>query len=526
MEEGRGHSVTGLQLSFFTAPAVFLGLLLIKILAARISKRLPPGPTPWPVVGNLPLLGTLPHVSFAKLAERYGPLMGMRIGSVNCLIVSSAKYAEEVLKTNDRIWAARPRTSASELLLYGNSDISSMSYGHRWRYARRIFTLEVLTNKKLAEFQKSRRRIVLGTLNTMLDECKGGRAVRVDLVLRKMIMTVVSKMLMNKADLSAKVEALKDSDDFQDNIKDFFVLLGVFNIGDYIPWLNGFDLQGYNKRMRIAAKKIDEFLQGIIDDHLERHKLRKQSGANDEDYVQDLVDVMLTRPTDDDGRKLTLEEIKGIIENVLFAGTDTSADTVEWALSQLIRNPRVLQKLQEELDSKVGRERLVEESDVPNLPYLQAVVKETFRLHTVAPLLAPHESADACTIGGYEIPAKTRLFVNLYVIHRDPERWEKPLDFYPERFLEQDKDVNGTDFDLLPFGTGRRMCPGKNFGSLSVHWILAVLIHACEWSLPGEQRIEDLDMREKFGLTIGRKTPLAAVAVRRLAEKVIGNTAS
>ncbi|KAL3691469.1 hypothetical protein R1sor_005120 [Riccia sorocarpa] len=525
MEEGHGHSVTG-QLSFFTAAAVLLGFLLIKIRAARISKRLPPGPTPWPVVGNLPLLGTLPHVCFAKLAERYGPLMTMRIGSVNCLIVSSAKYAEEVLKTNDRIWATRPRTSAGELLLYGSSDISSMPYGQRWRYARRIFTLEVLTNKKLAEFQKSRQRIVRRTLNTMLDECAGGGAVRVDLVLSKMIMTVVSNMLMNKGSLSAKAEAVKDSDDFQQSIKDLFELLGVFNIGDYIPWLNGFDLQGYNKRMRVTAKKIDEFLQGIIDDHLERHKLRKQTGANEEDYVQDLVDVMLTRPTDDDGQTLTREEIKGIMENVLFAGTDTSADTVEWALSELIRNPRVLQKVQEELDSKVGRERLVEESDIPNLPYLQAVVKETFRLHTVAPLLVPHESTEPCTIGGYEIPAKTRLFVNLHVIHRDPERWEKPLDFYPERFLKQDKDVNGTDFDLLPFGTGRRMCPGKNLGLLSVHWILAVLLQACEWALPGEQRIEDLDMSEKFGLTIGRKTPLTAVAVRRLADEVIGNTAN
>ncbi|KAL3676217.1 hypothetical protein R1sor_026165 [Riccia sorocarpa] len=521
MEEGRGHSVT-VQVLFFTAAAVFIGFLLIKKL--RVSKRLPPGPTPWPLVGNLLLLGTLPHVSFAELAERYGPLMSMRIGSVNCLIVSSAKYAEEVLKTNDRTWASRPITSQNELLNYGSSDMSSMPYGHRWRYARKIFTLEVLTNKRLADFQSSRRLIVLRALNTMLDECSGGRAVRVDLVLRKMIMSIVSKMLMNKGTLSDRAEALKDSDDFQETIKELFELEGVFNLGDYIPWLDRFDLQGYKKKMRITAKKTDEFLQGIIDDHLERHKLHKETGEKDEDYVQDMVDVMLTRPRDADGT-LTLNEIKGMMMNVLFAGTDTSADTIEWALSELIRNPRILQKAQEELDSKVGRERLVEEDDVPNLPYLQAVVKETFRLHAVAPLLIPHESTEASTIGGYEIPVKTRLFVNQFVIHRDPERWEKPLDFYPERFLKQDKDLNGTDFDLLPFGSGRRMCPGKNLGLLSVHWILAVLLHACEWSLPGEQKIEDLDMIESPGLTIGRKTPLEAVAVRRLAE-VIGHTAN
>ncbi|KAL3691456.1 hypothetical protein R1sor_005107 [Riccia sorocarpa] len=530
MKVGHGLSVGVLQASFFTLAAIFIGLFLIRklILRSRILKRLPPGPTPWPVIGNLPLLGALPHVNLAKLAERYGPLMSMRIGSINFLVASSAKYAEEFLKTNDRIWASRVRTSASELLLYGSNDISSIPSGPRWRYARKIFTLELLTNKRLSDFQKSRRRVVVSSLNAMLDQCAGGRAVRVDLVVSKMIVTIVSKMLMNEGNLSARAEAVKDSDEFQELMKDWFELLGVFNLGDYIPWLDRFDLQGYKKRMRIIAKKIDDFLQGIIDDHLEMHKLRKQTGEKEEDYVQDfdMVDVLLTSRRDADGQTLTLNEIKGIMENVIFGGTDTSASTIEWALSALIRNPRVLQKAQEELDATVGKERLVEESDLPNLPYLQAVVKETFRLHTVVPLLAPHVSTEACTVDGYEIPAKTRLFVNLYAIHRDPEVWENPLDFYPERFLKQDKDLNGLDFDFLPFGSGRRMCPGKNLGLLFVHSILAVLIHGCEWRLPGEQRIEALDMRERFGLSLAKEKPLEVVALPRLARHIIGNDAS
>ncbi|KAL3691477.1 hypothetical protein R1sor_005128 [Riccia sorocarpa] len=168
----------------------------------------------------------------------------MRLRSINVLIVSSAKYAEEVPKTNDRVWASRPRTSQNVLLLYGSSDISSSPYGHRWRYARKIFTLELLTSKRLADFQESRRMIVLRALNSMLDECAGGRAVRVDLVLRKMLMTIVIKMVMNNGGLSARVEAFKDSDDFQQTIRDMIELLGVFNVGDYIAWLDRFDLRG------------------------------------------------------------------------------------------------------------------------------------------------------------------------------------------------------------------------------------------------------------------------------------------
>ncbi|KAL2622455.1 hypothetical protein R1flu_002660 [Riccia fluitans] len=453
MEEGNGYSATVVQASLMTVAAVFVGLLLIRKLKAR--KRLPPGPTPWPVVGNLPLLGPLPHWSLAELAKQYGPLMSMRLGSINYIIVSSSKYAEEVLKTNDIVWASRPRMSQGDLLCFGSNDIAYSPYGPRWRYARKVFTLELLTTKRLADFQKSRRKEVLSALNAVVDECAGGRAVRMDLVLGKMIMTLVSRMLLNEGKLGAQTEALKDSDDFQEVVKELFELLGVFNLGDYIPWLDRFDLQVYKKRMRIAAQKIDGFLQGIIDDHIENHKL--QTSENQE-YVQDIVDVLLTRPRDADGQNLTHVEMNGIMEDVMFGGTDTSTNTIEWALSELIRNPQVLQRAQEELDFTVGRERIVDESDIPNLPYLKAVVKETFRLHPVAPLLVPHESTDVCKVGGYAIPAKTRLFVNLHAIHKDPEVWKRPLDFFPERFLTQD---NGTDFDLLPFGSGRRCARGR-----------------------------------------------------------------
>jgi len=189
---------------------------------------------------------------------------------------------------------------------------------------------------------------------------------------------------------------------------------------------------------------------------------------------------------------------------------------VEWALVELIRHPNVLKKVQDELDDVVGQERVVDENDIPRLKYLQAVLKETFRLHPPTPLLMPHESREACEIGGYHIPAKTPIFVNVWAVHRHPSAYENPFDFNPERFVENLIDVKGMDFQLLPFGSGRRMCPGLNYGLLMVQIELAKLLHCFMWTLPKGQNPQDIDMGEIFGVSIPKKIPLQVVANVRL----------
>lgn len=206
-----------------------------------------------------------------------------------------------------------------------------------------------------------------------------------------------------------------------------------------------------------------------------------------------------------------------------LGATDTTVVAVEWLMTELLRNPSVMTKAQAELDHVVGRDRMVQESDVQNLPNLQAILKETFRLHPPGPLLIPHESIDDAKAFAYDIPATTRMFVNIWAIGRDPTLWKEPLVFNPERFLQGDlaqMDVRGLDFELLPFGSGRRMCPAMPCAMNVAQFNAASLLHAFQWSLPDQMDPKDLDMTEAFGLTLPEAIPLQAVDKPRLEQRL------
>ena len=194
------------------------------------------------------------------------------------------------------------------------------------------------------------------------------------------------------------------------------------------------------------------------------------------------------------------------MQALILAATDTTTVTLTWALSLLLNNREALKKAKQELDIQVGRERQVKESDVKNLEYLQAILKETMRLYPAGPLLVPHESLEDCTLAGYNIPIGTRLLVNVPKLHRDPSVWVNPTEFRPERFLttHKDVDVKGQHFELIPFGSGRRMCPGISFALQVTLLTLATLLHSFEIATPSN---EPVDMTEKVGLTNLKDTP-------------------
>lgn len=194
------------------------------------------------------------------------------------------------------------------------------------------------------------------------------------------------------------------------------------------------------------------------------------------------------------------------------AGTDTSFITLDWAMTELITNPRVLRKAQAEVRTSVGERRVVLETDLQNLHYMKAIIKETFRLHPAAPVLLPRESMQDVVIDGYEIPAKTRIFVNAWAIGRDPEVWESPDEFKPERFMGSSIDYKGQDFELIPFGAGRRICPGISFAIATIEIALAQILYSFDWELPPGIVAKDLDMTEVFGITMHRKDKLVVVA--------------
>ncbi|KAL3691457.1 hypothetical protein R1sor_005108 [Riccia sorocarpa] len=327
-------------------------------------------------------------------------------------------------------------------------------------------------------------------------------------------------MMMNEGGLSQRANALIN-DQFLEKMDEVFFLLGAFYIGDYIPWLGGFDPQGLKKRIDDTFKVCDALWQTIIDDHkmkLEAASKAQSEGTSAPDTFQDIVDVLLTR-SGDSGQHMEDTRIKALLHDMFFGGTEPIYVAIEWALSELVLNPHILEKAQAEIDTVVGRNRLVEESDLPDLPYLDAIVKETFRLHP--PPFLIHLSSEDSEIQGFKIPTKTMLLVNVYAIHRDPEVYEKPSEFCPERFMVgSPKDVYGTHFDLLPFGSGRRGCPGKSLGLLLVVYTLAVFIQTCSFRLPGNMKPEDLDMEERYGTSTPRRTHLDIVLVPRLPKGV------
>lgn len=200
---------------------------------------------------------------------------------------------------------------------------------------------------------------------------------------------------------------------------------------------------------------------------------------------------------------------------MITGGTESSAITVEWAMTELLRNPDIMDKAVEELDRVIGKEKWVQEEDLKNLPYICAIIKETLRLHPPGPFLVPHMSREHVNINGYDIPKDTLIFVNTYTIQRDAKVYDRPEEFQPDRFIGKNIDIKGSHFELLPFGSGRRMCPGYNLGIKVICSSLANLLQGYTWKLPKDMKPEDLDMEEKFGISIPKKSPLIACAEPR-----------
>lgn len=206
------------------------------------------------------------------------------------------------------------------------------------------------------------------------------------------------------------------------------------------------------------------------------------------------------------------------MQDMVVGGTDTSSNTIEFAMAELMNKPQIMKKAQQELDSVVGQGNTVEESHLHKLHYLNAIMKENFRLHPALPLLVPHSPSESCLIGGYHVPKGARVFVNVWAIHRDPSVWDNPLEFRPERFLDGKLDFSGNDFTYFPFGSGRRICAGIAMADRVVMFSLASLLHSFNWKLPAGQK---LDLEEKFGIVLKKKLPLIAVPVPRLSEPLL-----
>ncbi|CAN1149482.1 Cytochrome P450 71D10 [Linum perenne] len=492
--------------------AVVLPVLLFILMLLRTSsssyskskqKQHPPGPWKLPIIGNIHQLlsgGALPHHCFRDLAKRYGPLMHLQLGETSNVIVSSPEIAKEIMKTHDANFSNRPYHLQADIISYNMADLVFAPYGNFWRQLRKVCVLELLSPSRVKSFRSIREEenynLVRGIVSSSAGAA-GGSLNNTIINLSKMIFantyTIVARAVFGKV--------CQDQEDFLPYCQQLIEIAGGFSISDLFPSVKLLQkITGIGPQMERLHLEVDKVLERILDEH------KSRAGKSE---ATDLVDVLLQLQQQHDlGFSLTTNNIKAVILDIFLAGSETASTTVEWAMSQLLRNPIVMQKAQAEVRRVFAKKGKVDEDGLDELDYLKLIIKETLRLNPPVPLLLPRESNEPCDIQGYLIPGKTKVMVNVWAMGRDPSYWVDPEDFKPERFINSAIDFKGTNYEYLPFGAGRRMCPGITFAVPNVELPLANLLFHFNWELPDGANPLLLDMTESFGATVRRKNDL------------------
>ncbi|XP_009770873.1 cytochrome P450 71AU50-like [Nicotiana tabacum] len=487
---------------------VVLFFLLLQQLQKKFSnkkKKLPPGPRGLPLLGNLHMVGENLHQDLYKIAKKYGPIMTIRFGLVPVIVASSPHAAEQFLKNHDLVFASRPYNEVPQYMFYERRNLVSAKYGPYWRNMRKLCTLQLLSNAKIHQFQPMRKQELGILVNFLKQAASEGTVIDLSAKVASLSANMSCLMIFGKKYMD---EDLGDKG-FKALIQDILHIAALPNFAEFFPFLRVLDLQGFARRMKELAKLFDEFLERVIDEHVQSTEEQKQA----KDMVDTLMDIMQSKEAE---FEFDRRHIKAILLDLLIASMDTSSTTIEWILTELLRHPEVMKKLQNELEQVVGKNRMVEESDLKNLQYLDMVIKEGCRLHPVAPLLLPHESIEDCTVDGFHLPKGSRLLLNVWAIGRDSDTWLEPEKFKPERFQGSNVDLRGRNYELLPFGSGRRGCPGLQLGLTVVRLVVAQLVHCFDWELPNGMLPKDIDMTEKFGLVTARAQNLMAIPTYRL----------
>ncbi|XP_020699881.1 isoflavone 2'-hydroxylase-like [Dendrobium catenatum] len=491
---------------------LFVPLLFFFLLSAlrRRQKYSPPSPPSLPLLGHLHLLNKPLHQSLASLSARHGHILSLRFGSRPVILVSSASAAESCFSKNDAIFANRPRFLAGKHLGYNYSTLAWASYGPHWRNLRRITTVEIFSPSRLHSISDLIFQEVAAMVKALAEAARTGGVIEMRPRLFELNLNLMMKIVAGKKFNQTEV--------FRQIVRETFELSGATNFGDFIPLLRLFDYKGLEKKLIRLQGRRNSFLQELIDERRrdsaysfdnEAERDREEKGRKC--LIDSLLSLQKTSP-----EQYSDEIIKGIVVVLLSAGTDTSALTTEWALALLLRNPTALSKTRAELDRHIGNNRLINEADLPNLPYLRCVIKETLRLHPVVPLIPARESSEDCAVEGFHVPKGAMLLVNAWAIHRDPSLWEEPENFKPERWEgeEEEGEMSRKQGKVLSFGMGRRGCPGEGLGLRSVGLALGALVQCFEWDSDGGGGGE-VDLTEGSGLTMPMATPLTAFCKKR-----------
>ncbi|KAJ1293505.1 hypothetical protein BS78_01G073400 [Paspalum vaginatum] len=473
------------------------------------ARRLPPSPPAFPFIGHLYLVKPPLHSTLTRLAAQYGPVFSLRMGSRLAVIVSSPEGAKECLTDNDLVFANRPLFPSVRLVSYNGTMLGMSSYGAHWRNLRRVAAIQLLSAHRVACMTpviSAEVRAMVRRMDHVAAAAPGGAA-RLQLKRRlfelslSVLMETIARTKTSRTEANSDTDMSPEAEEFKQLLDEIIPHIGRANRWDYLPALAWFDTSGVKNKIIDAVNRRDAFLRRLID----ANRKRLEDGLDSED--RSMIAVLLSRQKTEP-EFYTDTMITALCSNLFSAGTETTSSTTEWAMSLLLNHPEELKKAQAEIDAVVGTSRLVTADDVSRLPYLQCVINETLRLYPPAPLLLPHESSADCKVGGYDVPKGTMLLVNVYDIQRDPTVWEDAGKFKPQRF----EDGKADEKLMMPFGMGRRKCPGDTLALRTIGLVLSTLLQCFEWD-----RVDgaEIDMTEGGGLTMPRAVPLEAICKPR-----------
>ncbi|EEF48742.1 premnaspirodiene oxygenase isoform X1 [Ricinus communis] len=484
---------------------VLLSFVLFILMILRIWKKSNPPPGPWklPLLGNIHQLagGALPHHRLRDLAKTYGPVMSIQLGQISAVVISSVQGAKEVLKTQGEVFAERPLIIAAKIVLYNRKDIVFGSYGDHWRQMRKICTLELLSAKRVQSFRSVREEEVSEFVRFL--QSKAGTPVNLTKTL-----FALTNSIMARTSIGKKCEKQETFSSVIDGVTE---VSGGFTVADVFPSLGFLHvITGMKSRLERLHRVADQIFEDIIAEHKATRALSKN---DDPKEAANLLDVLLDLQEHGNLQvPLTNDSIKAAILEMFGAGSDTSSKTTEWAMSELMRNPTEMRKAQEEVRRVFGETGKVDETRLHELKFLKLVVKETLRLHPAIALI-PRECRERTKVDGYDIKPTARVLVNVWAIGRDPNVWSEPERFHPERFVNSSVDFKGTDFELLPFGAGKRICPGILVGITNLELVLAHLLYHFDWKFVDGVTSDSFDMREGFGGALHRKSDLILIPI-------------
>ncbi|KAI3756489.1 hypothetical protein L1987_56310 [Smallanthus sonchifolius] len=480
------------------------------------TASLPPGPYGLPVVGYLPFLGSNLHEVFTDMSHKYGPIFSLQLGSKLHVVVNSTDLVKVVARDMDQTFVNRIPPVTALTITYGGSDIAFTDDKSHWRNMRKVLASQVMSNKNLKASQSFRTHEVRKTVNEIYT--KIGEKVDIKETTFKTEVNVVTSMLWGHSKSDDEIESSYVGDGFREVAYKIIELIGAPNISDLFPVLSWFDLQKRQRDMQRQLEYVDRIFEKYIGRRTENNA-SKMDGEVKEDEKKDFLQILLELKDQKDGpASFNMIQIKALLMDVIIAATETTSSTSEWVMAEILNNPGVMKKVQDELTEVIGMNNVVEESHLHKLTYLDAVIKETFRLHAPLPLLVHRCPDESSTVGGYTIPKDTIVFLNVWAIHRDPNNWPKPLEFKPERFLNGKWDYNGNNFKFLPFGSGRRICPGIPLAEKMLMYIVATLLHSFDWSLPKD---DEFDLFDEFGLVTKKKKALVAIPSQRLSDATL-----